>query len=76
LYVYAGEVYVAFFNLSDQKAVLSAQTSELSKVLHGRDLSSCKGSEVWSGRDIIVTQGTLSAEVEMHGTALFVLNCN
>ncbi|KEH35289.1 alpha-galactosidase [Medicago truncatula] len=71
-----GEVYVAFFNLSDQKTVISAQTSELSKVFHGRDLSSCKGSEVWSGSDIIVTQGTLSAEVEMHGTALFVLNCN
>ncbi|PNX71395.1 alpha-galactosidase 1-like protein [Trifolium pratense] len=71
-----GEVYVAFFNLSEQKVVLSTQTSDLAKVLHGRDLSSCKGSEVWSGSDIVITQGTLSAEVEMHGTALFVLNCN
>ncbi|WJX39646.1 hypothetical protein P8452_27168 [Trifolium repens] len=71
-----GEVYVAFFNLSEQKAVISAKTSDLAKVLRGRDLSSCKGSEVWSGSDIVITQGTLSAEVEMHGTALFVLNCN
>ncbi|MCI13417.1 alpha-galactosidase [Trifolium medium] len=73
---YVGEVYVAFFNLSEQKAVISAQTSDLAKVLPGRDSSSCKGSEVWSGSDIVITQGTLSAEVEMHGTALFVLNCN
>jgi hypothetical protein len=76
LYIYVGEVYVAFFNLCEQKAVISAKTSDLAKVLLGRDLSSCKGSEVWSGSDIVITQGTLSAEVEMHGTALFVLNCN
>ncbi|XP_004502389.1 uncharacterized protein [Cicer arietinum] len=71
-----GEIYVAFFNLSDQKAVISAQTSDIAKVFLGRDLSACKGSEVWSGSDIEITQGTLSAEVEMHGTALFVLNCH
>ncbi|CAL5203775.1 unnamed protein product [Lathyrus oleraceus] len=72
-----GEVYVAFFNLSEQKAVISLKTSNLFKVFAGRDLrSTCKGSEVWSGRHIVITQGVLSAEVEMHGTALFVLNCN
>lgn len=76
MYVYAGEVYIAFFNLSEQKAVISVKTSNLSKVFVGRDSSSCKGSEVWSGRDVVITQGVLSAEVEMHGTALFVLNCN
>ncbi|CAK8567260.1 unnamed protein product [Lathyrus sativus] len=71
-----GEVYVAFFNLSEQKAVISLKTSNLSKLFVRRDLSSCKGREVWSGSYIVITHGVLSAEVEMHGTALFVLNCN
>ncbi|KAJ1380489.1 Ricin B-like lectin [Sesbania bispinosa] len=53
----SGEVYVAFFNLSEQKMVISAQTSDLAKVLPGRDFSSCKGNEVWSGSDIILHHG-------------------
>ncbi|KAG4975367.1 hypothetical protein JHK82_032252 [Glycine max] len=71
-----GEVYVAFFNLSEQKRVISAKTSDLAKVLPGRDFSSCQGSEVWSGDAIEITQGTLSTAVEVHGSALIVLNCN
>ncbi|KAK7306164.1 hypothetical protein VNO77_44087 [Canavalia gladiata] len=71
-----GEVYVAFFNLSEQKTVISAQTSDLVKVLPGRDFSSCKSSEVWSGDDLLTNQGTLSTAVEMHGSALIVLICN
>ncbi|XP_027335111.1 uncharacterized protein LOC113849411 [Abrus precatorius] len=71
-----GEVYVAFFNLSEQKTVISAQMSDLAKVLPGRDFSSCEGSELWSEDDTEIIQGTLSASVEMHGSALFVLNCN
>ncbi|XP_061372288.1 uncharacterized protein LOC133314780 isoform X2 [Gastrolobium bilobum] len=71
-----GEIYVAFFNLSENKTVISAQTADLAKVLPGRDFSSCKSTEVWSGKDLVITQGTLSIEVEIHGSALFVLNCN
>ncbi|KAL2332728.1 hypothetical protein Fmac_013941 [Flemingia macrophylla] len=40
-----GEVYVAFFNLSEQKTVISAQTSDLAKVLPDTHFSSCQGSE-------------------------------
>ncbi|KAF1864329.1 hypothetical protein Lal_00021985 [Lupinus albus] len=71
-----GEVYVAFFNLSEQENVISAQISDLTKVLPGRDFNSCEANEVSSGDDISTTHGTLSATVTMHGSALFVLNCN
>lgn len=76
MYLCVGEVYVAFFNLSEQKRVISAKTSDLAKVLPGRDFSSCQGSEVWSGDAIEITRGTLSTAVEVHGSALIVLNCN
>lgn len=71
-----GEVYVAFFNLSEQKTVISAQTSDLAKFLPDRNFGSCQGSEVWSGDAIEITQGTFSTAVEIHGTALIVLDCN
>ena len=71
-----GEVYVAFFNLNERKTVISAQTSDLAKVLPGRDFSSCEGTEVWSGNDMAIMQGAVSTAVEAHGSALFVLNCN
>ncbi|KAF1875815.1 hypothetical protein Lal_00006445 [Lupinus albus] len=70
-----GEVYVAFFNLSEQKKVIYAKISNLSKVLPGRSFNSCKGKEIWSGKDIVTTDQTLSIEVEIHGCALFVLQC-
>ncbi|RDX91533.1 aglB, partial [Mucuna pruriens] len=70
-----GEIYLAFFNLSEQKTVIYAKTSYLAKVLPDRSIESCKGKEVWSGMDVITTQGTLSINVETHGCALFVLNC-
>ncbi|XP_019464188.1 PREDICTED: uncharacterized protein LOC109362678 isoform X2 [Lupinus angustifolius] len=70
-----GEVYVAFFNLSEQKTLIYAQISNLAKVLPGRSFNSCKGKELWSGKDIVTKEKTLSIEVEIHGCALFVLNC-
>jgi len=76
LYICAGEVYIAFFNLSEQKTLISAQASDLAKLLPERDFTSCEGSEVWSGNAVEITDGTLSAAVEMHGSALIVLNCN
>ena len=66
---------MAFFNLSEQKMVISTKTSYLGKAFTDTSITSCKGKEVWSGKDIITTQGTLSAEVEIHGCALFALNC-
>ncbi|KAJ7945458.1 Alpha-galactosidase [Quillaja saponaria] len=73
-----GEVYVAFFNLNTKKMVISMKTSDLARVLSGRNLnwSSCKCKEVWSGKDVQITQETISLAVEIHGTALFVLNCS
>ncbi|XP_057747642.1 uncharacterized protein LOC130966837 [Arachis stenosperma] len=72
-----GEVYVAFFNLSEQKTVISTKTSSLGNAFADRtSITSCHGKEVWSGKQVITTQGTLSAEVGLHGCALFVLNCH
>ncbi|KAL2343109.1 hypothetical protein Fmac_004394 [Flemingia macrophylla] len=71
-----GEIYLAFFNLSEQKTVIYAKTSYLAKALPDRTIDSCKGKEVWSGKDVITTEGTISMNVEIHGCALFVLNCN
>ncbi|RVX04372.1 hypothetical protein CK203_018439 [Vitis vinifera] len=50
---------------------------DLAKALPGRNLKvgSCKGSEVWSGKDLGIIGGSVSMTVEMHGCALFVLKC-
>lgn len=71
-----GEIYLAFFNLSNEKTEIYAKTSYLGKILPDRRIESCKGTEVWSGKNVITTQGTISMDVEIHGCALFVLNCN
>ncbi|XP_062158370.1 alpha-galactosidase [Alnus glutinosa] len=73
-----GEIYIAFFNLNPAKTVISAKISDLAKVLPGKNLNgtSCKGREVWSGKEIAVTDQTISMAVEIHGSVLFVLNCD
>ncbi|KAG5236188.1 alpha-galactosidase [Salix suchowensis] len=72
-----GEVYVALFNLNSEKTVISATISDLTGALPGRSLNatSCHGTEVWSGKDLGEIKDSISMEVEMHGCALFVLNC-
>lgn len=73
----SGEIYLAFFNLNPEKTTISASISDLAKALPGRNLKvgSCKGSEVWSGKDLGIIGGSVSMTVEMHGCALFVLKC-
>ncbi|GAB2280532.1 hypothetical protein Dimus_015158 [Dionaea muscipula] len=73
-----GEAYVAFFNLSEQKKVISAKLSDVAKVLPDRNISaSCKCREIWSGEERCMTSDLIiSREVEAHGSALFVLKCN
>lgn len=72
-----GEVYVAFFNLNQETSLISAKLSDLEKVLPGRKLSgnSCKCREVWSGHEYFIRGGSISMDVQPHGTSLFVLNC-
>ncbi|CAJ2677144.1 unnamed protein product [Trifolium pratense] len=73
-----GEVYMSFFNLSDQQnttITIYAKTSFVSNVLSDKRISSCQGKEVWSGKDVVTTQGVIKMDVEAHGCALFVLNC-
>uniref|UniRef100_A0A3N7FKE4 alpha-galactosidase n=1 Tax=Populus trichocarpa TaxID=3694 RepID=A0A3N7FKE4_POPTR len=72
-----GEIYVALFNLNSEKTVISATISDLTKALPGKNLNatSCFGREVWSGKDFGEIKDSISMEVEMHGCALFVLNC-
>ncbi|KAF8390520.1 hypothetical protein HHK36_025047 [Tetracentron sinense] len=73
-----GEIFVSFFNLSPEKMVISAKISDLAKALPGRNLinASCTYREVWSAKDYGVTKYSISAEVDTHGCALFVLNCS
>ncbi|KAB1213152.1 hypothetical protein CJ030_MR5G015860 [Morella rubra] len=73
-----GEIYVALFNLNPQKTVISAKISDIAKVLPGKSLkeASCECREMWSGKDFGVTNQSISMEVEVHGCALFVLNCD
>ncbi|KDO40516.1 hypothetical protein CISIN_1g011701mg [Citrus sinensis] len=71
-----GEIYLAFFNLNNAKTAISAEIADLGKALPGWKLNpSCKGTEIWSGKDFGVMQKSVSTEVETHGCALFVLNC-
>jgi len=71
-----GEVYMAFFNLNEQKTPIYAKVSYLAKVFPGRSINSCQGKEVWSEKNVVTMQGTISMDVEVHGCTLFVLYCN
>ncbi|XP_044494170.1 uncharacterized protein LOC123217299 [Mangifera indica] len=72
-----GEIYVAFFNLNAKRTVISAKLSDLTKAVHGKNVKTgtCKCREVWTEKDMGVLKETISMEVEMHGSALLVLNC-
>ncbi|XP_031403064.1 uncharacterized protein LOC116212539 [Punica granatum] len=72
-----GEIYMAFFNLNPRSTTITAQISDLGKVLPVKVLSNatCNYMEVWSNRDLGTIAQTISYAVEGHGTALFVLRC-
>ncbi|XP_059657828.1 uncharacterized protein LOC132304253 [Cornus florida] len=72
-----GEIFVAFFNLNPARTVISTMLSDLAKALPSENLSddSCTAREVWSGEDIGVITQSITMAVEVHGCALFVLNC-
>ena len=73
---FLGEIYLAFFNVNTVQTVITAMTSDLAKVLPGKNLNSCKCHELWSGKDFGVLNQSLSTAVEGHGCALFILNCS
>ncbi|KAJ8758856.1 hypothetical protein K2173_002635 [Erythroxylum novogranatense] len=72
-----GEVYLAFFNLNQEMTLISTRVSDVVKDLGGGNLNaaSCKGKEIWSGRDVRTEGDSISMEVKSHGCALFVLDC-
>ncbi|KAL6547419.1 hypothetical protein OROMI_023140 [Orobanche minor] len=72
-----GEIYAALFNLDQHKVEISVKIKDLGKALPGKDFdtASCKCREEWSGKDFGVVKDTLSTQVDIHGVALFVLNC-
>ncbi|KAL6562694.1 hypothetical protein OROGR_003701 [Orobanche gracilis] len=72
-----GEIYVALFNLDHHKVEISVKIKDLGKALPGKDFdtASCKCREEWSGKDFGVVKDTLSTRVDIHGVALFILNC-
>lgn len=70
-----GEVYLAYFNLNTQRTVISTTISNLSKAFPMINFGSCSCKEVWSGKDYGSLQHSLSASVDSHGVALFILTC-
>ncbi|KAL8534819.1 hypothetical protein ACS0TY_010742 [Phlomoides rotata] len=72
-----GEIYVAFFNLDNEKAEVSMRIADLGKALPRKkiDSASCKCREEWTGKEFGVIKGSVSTQLEIHGSALFVLNC-
>ncbi|XP_002530047.2 uncharacterized protein LOC8283467 [Ricinus communis] len=72
-----GEIYVALFNLNQEKTVITAKISDMAKVLPEENLNntSCRGREVWSGKYFGVIKDSISTTVNIHGCALFVLHC-
>ncbi|KAK8928861.1 Alpha-galactosidase [Platanthera zijinensis] len=73
-----GEIYLSFFNLSPVSTTIYTNVRDLSKVLDSKFVgnSSCDSHEVWTGKNFAVVGGTLSATVQGHGSAVFVLNCH
>ncbi|KAJ0537362.1 putative alpha-galactosidase [Helianthus annuus] len=70
-----GEVYLAFFNLNSARTVISTTVSSLSKAFPTINFGSCSYKEVWSAKDYGSLQHSLSASVDSHGCALFILTC-
>lgn len=71
----SGEIYVAFFNLKDEKTTISANMVDLAIVQPGGSmLRLCGGIETWT-ETYVTTNDALSAEVASHGSALFILRC-
>ncbi|PWA98083.1 melibiase family protein [Artemisia annua] len=70
-----GEVYLAYFNLTPAKTVISTTVSSLTKAFPAINFGSCSCKEIWSEKDYGTLQHSLSASVESHGCALFILTC-
>lgn len=56
--------YIALFNLTENRAVVSAELSEFTDKTHAE--------EIWSGEKTAFTK-TLSAKIEPHGAKLYKL---
>ena len=73
---FLGEVYLAFFNVNTDQTEITAMTSDMARVLPGKNLSSCMCHELWSGRDCGVLKQSLSKAVASHGCELFIMFCS
>ncbi|KAJ0989461.1 hypothetical protein J5N97_007817 [Dioscorea zingiberensis] len=73
-----GEIYLAFFNLYNEKTKISTKVEDFAKILKGNFSSNCSydGREIWTGKQFYMVNDTLSMMVEKHGSALFVLTCH
>ncbi|KAF3333174.1 Alpha-galactosidase mel1 [Carex littledalei] len=72
-----GEIYLAFFNLNPTATHITAKVSDLQDFMGSSFFrqGSCNCTEVWSGKNMQPLKTTISAFVNSHGCALFVLNC-
>ncbi|KAF3333126.1 Alpha-galactosidase [Carex littledalei] len=72
-----GEIYLAFFNLNPTATHITAKVSDLQDFMGSSFFrqGSCNCTQVWSGKNMQPPKTTISAFVNSHGCALFVLNC-
>lgn len=73
----AGEIYLSFFNLNSDTAIISAKIKDLAKSVPANYLSkgSCKCYEVWGAEYCRIRDGTITKTLDGHGSALFLLIC-
>ena len=57
--------------------VMSAKkTDVLSSLAVRKELkAACQGSEIWTGQHLGEIGGSISKQIEPHGTALFLIKC-
>ncbi|CAA7404852.1 unnamed protein product [Spirodela intermedia] len=72
-----GEIYFAIFNLNPTSSSASVRIEDLAMAVDFGPLigRSCNATEAWSGMILSQLSDSLSADVNGHGCALFIISC-
>lgn len=75
--MFTGEIYLSFFNLNSDTAIISAKIKDLAKSVPANYLGngSCKCYEVWGAEYCRIRDETITKTLDGHGSALFLLIC-
>lgn len=64
-----GERHVALFNLSDEEAEVSVSVGDIGQFMGCAEPGGA--TELWTGENIAITDGKISAKIEPHGAKLY-----